>query len=250
MMKRINIEALVRLAFAATLLATTLILSTEESSAAVIQRGSVSCPGAIDTVLVDDDTGAVLDVVEVQVPSGATATCISNPGIPVGMFGTGSTLINQVQGLEVNAFGAGHSIINNGNIPFVIMEGAGARITNNETGTSGIGGQGAVGFVVIGNDGQVDNAGTVESSGLEAIGIGIQGDLARVNRHRGQFRRNRQQWHGRGHRHRGCCRVHRGQRRDHHQQRHGPCHGNRSRGDQHRGRQRHDHEYRNRHRHR
>jgi hypothetical protein len=181
MMKRINIEALVRLAFAATLLATTLILSTEESSAAVIQRGSVSCPGAIDTVLVDDDTGAVLDVVEVQVPSGATATCISNPGIPVGMFGTGSTLINQVQGLEVNAFGAGHSIINNGNIPFVIMEGAGARITNNETGTSGIGGQGAVGFVVIGNDGQVDNAGTVESSGLEAIGIGIQGDLARVN---------------------------------------------------------------------
>lgn len=141
-----------------------------------MDRPSEACPGAIETVNLDND-GAVIGVAAVTVPSNATATCITNPGVIVEMPGDGSTLVNNVQGLRVTSSGTGNTVTNAGSFPFVIMNGDGATINNNVGATV----SGAdVGLAALGNDGTIKNDGSVAATGESSVALGIQGDRAEI----------------------------------------------------------------------
>ena len=160
---------------AGVLAATVSLVSAPGVQAAIVDRDSTNCPGATETANIDDNTGILINLFRVYIPSGATATCFSNPGIPVEFDGSNGTLINNVVGLNVIGVGVGNgnSVVNNGNIPTVIMSGSDTTITNNVGATSS---QLAIGGI----NGVVTNAGTVANGGSDSFAIGIQGFMSLV----------------------------------------------------------------------
>lgn len=160
----------------------TVVNSGTASGDLVGNNVEITNDGPAGSFLVTGDDAFVLNTGTAAVQIDGNNAEFGNGGtLAVHIEGSGTRLLNDPDAtLSGNIIGDGSVVTNNGDVPFMTLEGSGVRVANN--GISGIAGDMAIGFLVIGPDGQVNNAGTVETSGTEAVSIGIiDGDDARVD---------------------------------------------------------------------